>query len=284
LFIQKRIRGILARKNVERLRADEMEFLGMVRKKKTEEEMRSDPIKKMEDTRKERKMVQDANWKKYLDAKEALKDEIIDNEGIDIQENMLKDRRDWINEKMELELNKIPEDITKFYERFKVEDPPPSNDEEAARKQAEDDEKAAKKKKKGEKKAKKKKTKKDDDDDPTKGMKQLGTTEVTRKFEEQYKQFNEDWATRDETENYKQEHDVDLARVEVMPIIDKQYRDDVDEIIKIELENMKMIRGQKKKKKGKGKKKKKKGKKGKKKKLPQGWSLIKDMSVQEILV
>lgn len=134
LFIQKRIRGILARKNVERLRADEMEFLGMVRKKKTEEEMRSDPIKKMEDTRKERKMVQDANWKKYLDAKEALKDEIIDNEGIDIQENMLKDRRDWINEKMELELNKIPEDITKFYERFKVEDPPPSNDEEAARK------------------------------------------------------------------------------------------------------------------------------------------------------
>jgi hypothetical protein len=90
--------------------------------------------------------------------------------------------------------------------------------------------------------------------------------------------------TRDETDNYKQEHDIELARVEVMPLIEKQYKDEVDEIIKIELENMKLIRGQKKKK-GKGKKKKKKkSKKGKKKKLPQGWSLIKDLKVEEILV
>lgn len=29
-------------------------------------------------------------------AKDDLKDEIHDNEGLDIQENMLKERRDWI--------------------------------------------------------------------------------------------------------------------------------------------------------------------------------------------
>lgn len=46
---------------------------------------------------------------------------------------------------------------------------------------------------------------------------------------------------------------------------------------------MKLIRGQKKKKGKKGKKKKKKGKKGKKKKLPQGYNLIKDMKIEEIL-
>ena len=57
VFIQKRLRGILARKNVERLRTEEMEFLGMVRKKKTPEEERNDPIKKMEETRLVRKNI-----------------------------------------------------------------------------------------------------------------------------------------------------------------------------------------------------------------------------------
>jgi hypothetical protein len=42
------MRGILARKHVENLRAEEMEFLGMQRKKKTPEEERNDPIKKEE--------------------------------------------------------------------------------------------------------------------------------------------------------------------------------------------------------------------------------------------
>jgi len=41
------MRGILARKYVERLREDEMEFLGMVQKKKTPEQERLDPIKRM---------------------------------------------------------------------------------------------------------------------------------------------------------------------------------------------------------------------------------------------
>tara|TARA_B110000285_G_scaffold205371_1_gene243071 strand:+ start:981 stop:1181 length:201 start_codon:yes stop_codon:yes gene_type:complete len=51
MFIQQRMRGILARKYVERLRSEEMEFLGMQRKKKTIEEERNDPIKKMEEQR-----------------------------------------------------------------------------------------------------------------------------------------------------------------------------------------------------------------------------------------
>jgi len=41
------MRGILARKKVEEMRDEEMEFLGMKRKKKTPEEMINDPIKKM---------------------------------------------------------------------------------------------------------------------------------------------------------------------------------------------------------------------------------------------
>lgn len=48
IFIQQRMRGIIARKYVENLRSEEMEFLGMATKKKTAEEERNDPIKKME--------------------------------------------------------------------------------------------------------------------------------------------------------------------------------------------------------------------------------------------
>jgi hypothetical protein len=89
VFIQKRMNGILARKNVERMRTEEMEFLGMARKKKTPEEERNDPILKMEETRLERKLVQENNWKRYQDAKVEMKEEIEYNEGTDIMEDML---------------------------------------------------------------------------------------------------------------------------------------------------------------------------------------------------
>jgi len=61
VYVQRRIRGIIARKHVEKVRADEMEFLGMQMKKKTKEELKNDPIKKMEQTRIERKLIQANN-------------------------------------------------------------------------------------------------------------------------------------------------------------------------------------------------------------------------------
>lgn len=53
--LQQRMRGILARKNVEKMRQDEMEFLGMSRKKKQPGELINDSIKKAEQTMKDRK-------------------------------------------------------------------------------------------------------------------------------------------------------------------------------------------------------------------------------------
>lgn len=44
VFIQRRIRGILARKYVDRLREDEMEFLGMSKKKKLPTAIDKDPL------------------------------------------------------------------------------------------------------------------------------------------------------------------------------------------------------------------------------------------------
>jgi hypothetical protein len=67
------MRGILARKFVERLRSEEMEFLGMQRKKKTPEEERNDPIQIMERQRIDRKATQDGFAKTYETSKGVLK-------------------------------------------------------------------------------------------------------------------------------------------------------------------------------------------------------------------
>lgn len=98
LIIQKRMRGILSRKKVEEMRAEEMVFLGMARKPKTKEDLKNDPIEKMKRTQDERKLVQKNFMDEFETEKEELKVEINENEGEDIQDHMLKERRDWIHE------------------------------------------------------------------------------------------------------------------------------------------------------------------------------------------
>lgn len=70
-----------------------------------------------------------------------------------------------------------------------------------------------------------------------------------------------------------------------MPILEDKFKKDIDEMINIELENMKLLAAGGKKKKSKKKKSKKKKKGGKKKglKLP-GYKKIKDLKPKELLV
>jgi len=207
--------------------------------------------------------------KAYKNAKVQIKEEIDDNQGTDIMEKMLNERRDWVNEQRGRNLGKVPEDCKGFYDRLNVE-APLSPEEEAAR-AAEEEEAAAKKGKKKEKKkeGKKKKGKKDKDDDGKPQTINIGPSEIVQRFDEQYEEFNEVWNNRDESENYKQEYDGELTKTEVLPLLEEEYKTQVDDMIKVELDNMRLLSGVKAKKK-KGKKKKKKGKKKKKKglKLP----------------
>ena len=78
-MLQKRMYGILARKQVDKMRNDEMEFLGMKRKKKTPEELINDPIRKMTATQQERKKIQQGNMKSYGHNKQLVKEEIDEN-------------------------------------------------------------------------------------------------------------------------------------------------------------------------------------------------------------
>lgn len=108
-----------------------MVFLGMARKPKTIEEMKNHPVDKMGKTKDERKMKQKNFMEEFHTAKEELKDEIDNNEGLDIREAMLKERRDWVHDYKAHHASKPPDDLTKFYERFNVETPLSPEEEEA---------------------------------------------------------------------------------------------------------------------------------------------------------
>ena len=66
------IRGILARKTIEKMRQEEMIFLGMQRKPKTEEEKKHDPIKEAAETQDNRKKIQMDHWEIFQEKKKDL--------------------------------------------------------------------------------------------------------------------------------------------------------------------------------------------------------------------
>jgi hypothetical protein len=104
-------------------------------------------------------------------------EEIENNQGTDIMEQMLKERREWLYEQKEMNMGKFPKDCKGFYDRFKTEMPKEGDDED------EDEGKKDKKKKKGEKK-KKGKGKKGKEDDGKPEVIKIGPTEVVQKFDE----------------------------------------------------------------------------------------------------
>lgn len=117
--------------------------------------------------------MRSSHLNQYNDARDIIMDEIEGNQGTDIMEQMLKERREWVNEQKALNMGKPPTDIKPFYDRFKTQEPKKDGEEE-------EEEEGKKDKKKGKKeKGKKKKGKKgkDDGDEKTEVIK-IGPTEV----------------------------------------------------------------------------------------------------------
>ena len=112
----------------------------------------------------------------------------------------------------------------------------------------------------------------------------MGPNELIRKFDDFYDDYNSKWENLDENDNPNQHFAKNKAKDEMMPVVEKEITLEVDEMIKTELENLRLVMGikaKKKKKKG-GKKKGRKGKKAKKIPLP-GGKLIYEYSDYEIL-
>ena len=114
----------------------------------------------------------------------------------------------------------------------------------------------------------------------------MGPSEVVSRFEGFYEDYESHWAQRDETDNVDQMFNRDLLRAEVMPKVEKALTKQVDEMLDLELENMRTLMGVKKKKKKGGKKKSKKGGKKKGKKLPKlpGMKAIKGVAEYDLLI
>ena len=135
--------------------------------------------------------------------KNEIKEEIKEVEGGDIEDKELRKRREWIMQYRQEYNGKIPEGLDKFYENDKKDAAGGGDDEEG------DDAPTTGKKGKGDKKGKeggkKKKGKKGKGggggDDAAEAKIKIGPTEVVGKFNEFYSEYNNDWSTRDESDN-----------------------------------------------------------------------------------
>lgn len=152
-----------------------MIFLGMQRKPKSEKEKEQDPIKKADKTEHLRKGNQLDHWMEFTEKKKDLIKEIQDIEGSDIQDSMLKARRDWV-QWYRSTFGKIPDNLEKFYQKDNLETPLSPEEEEKAK--AEEEEKSKKKDKKKDGKKKAKKGGGGDDDDGKDKLLKIGPTEV----------------------------------------------------------------------------------------------------------
>lgn len=234
------------RRRFIRMREDEFEFLGMAPARHDQKGL----VKQMTMHRDHRqKMQQDADdvYEKAL--KEQL--EIVHKKkGSDIKADLLEERRQWILDFRQdpAKFSKFPAEFDEFYNRFDKE----ADDEEAGEKG-----KDAKKDTKGDKKAAKGKDKGKGGEADEGNVQEIGPTAVVQQFVEQINQYTETWENRDESNNFDQRHDVELARKSVFPIVEAELRAVVDEAMKEELTNLKaMFEKVKKGKKGKGGKKK----------------------------
>lgn len=146
----------------------------MCKRKKTPQELMNDPEKIMRETMQERRDIRKSHQDQYNDARDVIMEEIENNQGTDIMEHMLKDRREWLYEQKELNMGKFPKDCKGFYDRFKTEAPKAEGEGD----DDDDDGKKDKKKKKGEKKKKGKGKKGKGDDDGKPEVIKIGPTEV----------------------------------------------------------------------------------------------------------
>ena len=114
------LENLMSHFKLKKNKYDDMELVKMIPKENLNLDNKDDPIKFSEDTRNERKRIQNDNAELYKIQKEEMKSKFHKIEEDDIKEDMKNQRRDWISEQIQLNDPKTegpPYDIRKFYDR-----------------------------------------------------------------------------------------------------------------------------------------------------------------------
>merc|ERR1712048_987502 len=267
--IQKIWKGYYQRKQTVIMRQEELEFIGM---KPAQDTPYKETVMFVADRiTDQRRATQLDNEREYRKTLVTVKEKLREVEGPEMREGMQDQIRQWFIESRDA-TGKFPEFPTEdeggSAQIFRVKDPAELEAEAAAK----DEDKGKKGKKKG------KSAKKDKKGGKGKGKGKGGDAEEDEgivfdpsnfvpTISEVHKTYQDVWATRDESGNFSQKHDVELIKEQKRKEVEEEVRTQVDELMRQELKNLKLAVDREKGKKGKkGKSGKKSGKKKKGKK------------------
>lgn len=271
--IQAAIRGWLWRRRIRKEADKELMFIGM--KPKPRDPKRDPQVSEAKNLMR-RKRVQLEHAREYDEAVVSLKTKVKELEGQDMRETIQDKVNAWFVEKRNPETGEYPDFPEKDDggSRVILNPPPPTL---ASLLDDGADGKGKKEAKKDPKKDAKKDPKKDKKgaDEAAAAAEQKISNVFTPAIEAAVQDFVAKWQDRDESDNFNQKYDPELVKDELRPIVFEEIRQQVDEEMRVLLQNLKDLveaeraaklgkKGKKKKKKG--KKKGKKGKKDKKKK------------------
>lgn len=223
--VQKYFRGFKAREIIFGMRKEEGEFLGMELEDSKYEEGQEPPGEKEAKERAKIKQLQKVNAEDYARGLEEIKALVKLNEGPDIKQNMLDSRREWLKEILAMyQFKKVPK-VEEYYTKKDV--MMPLTPDQLEQRKAEEEQKAkedkkAKDAKKGGKKGKAGKGKKNEQDEFKEGKNLLTPSENVLKLQEKIDSYNKEWSAKDETKNFNQKYETDLAKDKVMPNVNTE--------------------------------------------------------------
>lgn len=245
LVLQRYVRAYIDRKEIERLRNEEMEFLGMLPSKPDysdlpflkEDPSKFDPEKEIEKIKQKRKTDLRVNENRMTKMVEKVKQEIIKHETPDMRENLMYEMRNWITEYYEQHEGKeLPDKIDNFYTRNDVAKPLSKEEEDALRKAKQEKEKAAKKAAADKKKKKKTEAEMFMDAREARGP---DNSKALRDLNEIVDKYKEEWFSKETPgDNYEQKPNKDMIIRDVMPEIEESVKEQVNGLIKAELANL----------------------------------------------
>nr|WCZ58278.1 dynein regulatory complex protein 11 [Paratrimastix eleionoma] len=283
-MIQKQYRAHLARKCVSQTRKHEAEILGMGSSIPPPEK---NPILETQRVLSLRKQEQLRRAEDYKNALQETHDIILQREGEHLKEDMQETIRQHFNA-FRMNGGKYPADYfgetpdnpmggegsRKLFHPEDYPPPPPEPAEDPSAKKKKKTKEKKEKKKKGKKE--KKKGKKEEKEDPTLPEPPIKLPEsfAIHPLDSNLQTYHKLWQTRDEGSNFHQNYIPEMIFQQKRPEVEEEIRKQVDELMKIELENLRAEETRqlhssskkkgKKGKKGKKSKKSKKSKKGKK--------------------